>query len=358
MRAYMTRGFRSLLIRLAAVAAALAVLAGTRVSVNASTVMYTVTDLGALGCCTLWGESNALALNNLGDVVGVTGLAGSWYGVPFLYHNGAMTAISEWTGDARGINDSGQVAGSVTPPGEMMPHAFLYQDGLFTDLGALPGYSNQPYALAYAINSSGMIVGDSKNGAFVYQDGVMRLLKRLSARVAYAVNDGGDVVGLIETVRLSALSDRGFLYHDNVLIDIGTVDGSPDSHSIPMGINNKRQVVGMAGVATTNEGCAFLYENGSMRCLGTLRGGYSYAQGINNNGEVVGSSDLSTFVYRDGVMIDLNDAIEKDASGRWPFIYDVRAINDRGQIAGTAWFMGADGVVRAHACLLTPVSPM
>jgi probable HAF family extracellular repeat protein len=110
----------------------------------------------------------------------------------------------------------------------MMPHAFVYQAGTFTDLGALPGYSDQPYALPYAMNSSGVIVGDSKDGALIYQGGVMRLLKRLSARAAYAVNDGGDVVGLIETVHVSALSDGGFLYRDNALIDIGTVDGSPD----------------------------------------------------------------------------------------------------------------------------------
>jgi hypothetical protein len=56
-----------------------------------------------------------------------------------------------------------------------------------------------------------MIVGDSKAGAFIYRDGVMRLLKRLSARAAYAVNDRGDVVGLGLTTYLSIsdINDAG-----------------------------------------------------------------------------------------------------------------------------------------------------
>ena len=107
--------------------------------------------------------------------------------LPFIYRDGTMTAITDWTGEARGINDAGQVTGGATPPGEIMPHAFIYQNGVFTDLGALPGYSNQPYAVGYAINSSGMIVGDSKSGAFIYENGTMRLLKRLSARFASGV---------------------------------------------------------------------------------------------------------------------------------------------------------------------------
>jgi hypothetical protein len=58
------------------------------------------------------------------------------------------------------------------------------------------------------------------------------------------------------------------------------------------------------------------------------------------------------FVYRDGVLIDLNRAIEKDAGGIWPSIWGVSAINNAGQIAGTCYF-GGDG---AHACLLTPAA--
>jgi hypothetical protein len=64
----------------------------------------------------------------------------------------------------------------------------VYQNGVVTDLGALPGYSNEPYAVGYAINNNGTIVGDSKDGAFVYENGTIRLLKRLSARLAYGTS--------------------------------------------------------------------------------------------------------------------------------------------------------------------------
>jgi probable HAF family extracellular repeat protein len=77
--------------------------------------------------------------------------------------------------------------------------------------------------------------------------------------------------------------------------------------------------------------------------------------GLNNRGDVVGFSDASVFVYRDGVMIDLNQAIRRGDSV-WPIVQNVRAINDRGQIVGSAMMEDADGVVRLRACLLTPIA--
>jgi probable HAF family extracellular repeat protein len=79
----------------------------------------------------------------------------------------------------------------------------------------------------------------------------------------------------------------------------------------------------------------------------------SAATAINNHGEIIGESNGSRFLYRNGVLIDLNRAIEKDSGGIWPSIWRVSAINDAGQIAGTCYF-GGDG---ARACLLTPVLP-
>jgi hypothetical protein len=71
---------------------------------------------------------------------------------------------------------------------------------------------------------------------------------------------------------------------------------------------------------------------------------------------VVGISDASVFLYRDGGMIDLNKAIDKDPGGIWPKIDAAQGINDAGQIAGTCYLDGAAGVT-IRACLLTPVVP-
>jgi hypothetical protein len=50
------------------------------------------------------------------------------------------------------------------------------------------------------------------------------------------------------------------------------------------------------------------------------------------------------FVYRDGVMIDLNQALERN--GFRPIIQDVRAINDRGQIVGNAYMAASCACAR------------
>jgi probable HAF family extracellular repeat protein len=352
--------FRSILVQAGSLGCALAVLAGTSTPVKADTALYTLTDLGSLGCCNWWiWESSALALNNAGDVVGVTtSPTDPSVTVPFIYRNGRMTAITDWAGEARGINEAGQVTGGARPPGEIMSRLFVYQDGVFTDLGALPGYSNQPYAYGYAINNSGTMVGDSKNGAFIYENGDMSLLKRLSARLAFDVNDGGDVIGLLETVRGgSPHSDKGFLFSNNSLIELPAMDGDPGSVIEPFGINNQRQIAGLAFNASTSQVRAFLWENGVYRDLGTLRGDYASAMGLNNRGDVVGFSDSSVFVYRNGTMIDLNQVVERNGS-IWPHIQDVYAINDRGQIVGNAYVEDADGVVHLRACLLTPIVPV
>ena len=331
-------------------------------TLKANDVLYTVTDLGALNCCSGWYEASAaLAVNAHGDVAGVTSSpTDPQRKVPFVYHDGIMTAISDNTGWATGINDAGQVTGVVVPPGLLGGHAFVYQNGVFTDIGTLQGYSNQPYAVPSAINNRGTVVGDSNAAAFVYENGTMSIVKRLSARAAYGINDGGDVVGLIETAMGgSAHSDHGFLFSDNSLVDIGTLDGDPGSVSIPLGINRLRQIVGVAWKNGNSEQRAFLWESGVFKELPLLQPPpgydihYSGATAINNRGEIIGESNASMFVYRDGLLIDLNRAIEKDAGGVWPGIWRVSAINDAGQIAGTCYF-GGDG---AHACLLTPVVP-
>ena len=330
-------------------------------TLEADGVLYTVKDLGALNCCYDWSAASAaLAVNARGDVAGLTSSpTDPQRRVPFVYRNGIMTAITDSYGWAAGLNDAGQVTGVVWSPDLLTGHAFVYQDGVLTDIGTLPGYSNQPYAVPYAINNTGTIVGDSNAAAFVYEHGTMSILKRLSARTAYAINDAGDIVGLLEAVRGGTPhNDHGFLFSGNSIIDIGTLDGEVGSVSVPLGINRARQIVGVAWKNGNSQQRAFLWENGLFTELPLLAPpagydiDYSGATAINNRGEIIGESNASMFVYRDGVVIDLNRAIEKDASGIWPSIWRVSAINDAGQIAGTCYF-GGEG---AHACLLTPVT--
>ena len=350
--------FRSLLAHTVAVVCGLALLGSVSPPMKASTVSYTLIDLGSLGCCNYWiWESAATGLNNAGEVVGVTtSPVDPSLTLPFIYSNGVMTAMTDWTGGATAINENGQATGYAAPPGEIMPHLFIYEAGVFTDLGALPGYSNQPYAAGYAINNLGTIVGDSRSGAFIYENGVIRTLKRLSARYANGVNDSGDVIGLLETVKPgSPHTDKGFLFSGNQLTELPPMDGDPESQTMPAAINNRGQIVGTAGMATTHTARAFLLENGVFRDL-VIPGEYSSAVDINERGDILGYSDLSPIVYRDGQIIDLNQSIERNGS-IWPKIQNVQAINDLGQVVGSAYIEDADGVVHLRACLLTPIGP-
>jgi len=68
------------------------------------------------------------------------------------------------------------------------------------------------------------------------------------------------------------------------MIDLDTLGGNDSS---ARGINDIGQVVG-SSKTSSGEKHAFLYENGTMTDLGTLGGNTSIAYGINDIGQVVG----------------------------------------------------------------------
>src|SRR2546425_7732157 len=119
-----------------------------------------MTDLGALPG---GGSSSALGINNSGQVVGWSLLAGGGTTHAFLWSNGVMTDLGTLGGglsQAFGINDSGQVAGQAHIA-DGNEHAFLWRNSVMTDLGTLPGGRS---STALGINNWGKVEG----GAFLY----------------------------------------------------------------------------------------------------------------------------------------------------------------------------------------------
>ena len=331
------------------VALAITILAGLSVgfpAVKASSLMYSVTDLGSLG----GSLSEALGINNAGTVVGYSTTTQSipptsTQAVPFVYANGAMTAASATYGWATAINAIGQITGFTLFPGNPNVDAFIYQNGRLMDLGGLPGYSNMPYSVAWAINAAGTVAGESKAEAMIYQNGRMIGFSRRAAQSAYGINDNGDVVGILSTMT----QNHAFLFSGNNLQDLGTLDGDKEGTSLATAINNRGQVVGSSWINGNSVQRAFLYQNGVMTDLGTLRGGYAAANGINNSGYIVGESDGSAFLFHNGVMIDLNSAIQQTQN---PLTLNrARGINDLGQIVGLATFANEG----PRGFLLTPI---
>jgi len=81
-----------------------------------------------------------------------------------LWQNGAITNLHTLPGDfaaiASGINNHGQVVGSTLDSSFNWSHAFIWQDGVMTDLGTMfPSTANLLPTMANQINERGQIVG-------------------------------------------------------------------------------------------------------------------------------------------------------------------------------------------------------
>ena len=140
-------------------------------------------------------------------------------------------------------------------------NAFIYQNGVMTDIGMLP---NGSYSNATAINNKGQIVGmaDIHTGVlfgFLYTGGVMHYLGTLPgglSSIAQGINDEGDVVGY---ATLGSGAEHAFLYQNGTMIDLNSLidpatgwdlEGAAD-------INNAGQIVGF-GASPSGELHAFL----------------------------------------------------------------------------------------------------
>jgi probable HAF family extracellular repeat protein len=117
-------------------------------------------------------QNVALAINSRGHIVGNSSPdLTTFYAV--LWQNGEIVKLGTISGDfasnATGINDKGQVVGTSFDANFSPAHAFLWENGVMTDLSTLfpPGYHLYP-TMANKINARGQISGmatDLKTGA-------------------------------------------------------------------------------------------------------------------------------------------------------------------------------------------------
>ncbi len=304
--------------------------------ISAFGVDYEIIDLGF--------TAGDMKINNRDQIAGTFTVSPNVYHA-FLYEKNTLTDLGTIANNysaARDINNNGWIVGESGPL-----NTFLYMNNTMTNLGpVIGGLYNRPYA----INDIGQIVGTYDPSpdysiygrAYIYDsnNNSMQDIGTLGGKnsVAYAINNSGKVVGY--SYNASNII-RAFLYSDNVMTDIGALG----TYSFATGINDNGQIIGHSNAGSGEH--AFLYSDGIMKDLGTLGGTHSYAQDINNKGQVVGFAYDDThkyhaFLYESGLMIDLGTlgGDESRATG----------INEHGKIVG--WSKTDAGEI--HAVIWQP----
>ena len=255
-----------------------------------------------------------------------------------------------------------------------LQHAFQRQDGTLTDLGALPGPNTSN---AGWVAENGQISGVStrttidpltgwpEEAAILWKDSQIIDLGTLGGYEAQADanNSRGEVAGFAANTvpdsfpsPICGCSDlpgygtqqRAFRWKNGVMQDLGTL-GGPDS--VALLINERGQIAGQSyttsipnpgsGVPTVDP---FLWTNGTMIDLGGLGGTFGAAGWLNNQGQVVGVSNLAGDAYSHAFLWTKPGPIQDLGTFGGNFGAAIHA-NDAGEVVGYATNQGDQAVL-------------
>ena len=287
---------------------------------------------------------------------------------PAVLQNGTLTALDVLPGGTNSQTDalgaSGLIVGwsenGLIDPLTGLPegNAVLWEGGKVINLGTVPGGTE---SLATEVNSQGQVVGFSSNDvpdpfsiagfptqtrAFLWQNGVITDLGTLGGPDALAavVNERGQIAGLTytsstpnPTTGIPTLDP--FLWQNGTMTDLGTLGGTIGS---PNWLNSRGQVVGNSNLAGDATHHGFLWERGTLTDLGTLGGDDSEANWISDSGLVAGRADVPgsqshhAFRWKNGVMTDLGVVDPFPCSTAF-------SVNSKGQVVGDTGICGQGG---------------
>ncbi len=222
------------------------------------------------------------------------------------------------SGHVTSINDDGLMVGYCSDPGVpgLLTTTVVWDHGQATDLK--PDFAPYPTSRGFAVSDNSLIVGSlwvdpvTRQRGYVWRDREVTVIpawEGVQDASSLAVSDRGVVVGRSITPNLAA-TGLGWMWseQDGTTI-LPTPDGA-DVTTIPYGVNDADQIVGWADVDPLP----------------------------------------IAVMWVDGEVISLNSLIELPDTVH---LYDARAVNDAGQIFGTALQLATNG--SAVGFVLTPV---
>jgi len=203
-------------------------------------------------------------------------------------------------GEAGGINDQGQIIGNY---GDSMgrQHGYLLSDGVHTTIDP----PKSALTAAFGINNDGVIVGTFLEGSLKgKQRGFIRDQNGHYSTFDYPfgigvlgteptqINDLGQILGfaIIGYDPYPPPQDRGFILDPMTGFKDFNFPGSPNT--IPSGINNSGQIVGIYGESFDTEH-GFFFENNTFTTIDYPNANDTQTNGINDLGQIVGAFRLS-----------------------------------------------------------------
>lgn len=307
-------------------------------------------------------SSGARALNDLGEVVGQSRVAGSSRTTAVLWRNGRVIDLGAIFGDgsaANDINNKSEIVGDY-----FGTIGFYWKDGHLRDLPPFPGAPFER-SEAKSINERGRIVGTSCPGndgcpAQIWEpDGRIVTLEDLPRGIdwgiAWALNDRGEIVGQAHG-GTSSPSLEPVSWQSDTVEQLGSEGGA-------ININNRGQIVGYT-LRDPDVVLPAIWQNHELSILPSRPlQTHGVAAAINEHAVIVGSTTIATpnpslglgtaaSWWQEGAIVNLNEAL---ACGRLPdslFLTSAQDINERGQIVANAF----DATIfEPVAFLLTPV---
>ena len=240
-----------------------------------------------------------------------------------------------------GINNLGQAVGFTTAANGAFNNFIRNTDASFTNIT----FADSAEAMANGVNSNGQVVGGLGQFAFFLTNGgntvtdLPSVTSTTTSEVAFGINDRGAIVGQYSDS--STGTSPGFVYAKGAFTTLNPV--ANDSQVFAQGINNNGLVVGFYNTDGVHDH-GFLYDTATQKYTlladPTVSANLLFTQflGINDNGNAVGyyqNTDGSQHGFLYNIAAGTYSYLDDPNAARTGFsITQITGINNSNEIAG------------------------